>query len=251
MTLRSQLQTAVSVLYPSRCSGCGGFVQEDFALCAACWAETEFINGVICNACGCPLPGAEAGKLGEDHMLCDGCLTSSPPWTRGRAAMVYGGRGRKLILGLKHGDRSDLARIMSLWMYRSAKGLLDDDALLVPVPLHWSRFLRRKYNQAALLAQGIAQHAGRECCPDALVRVNKTEMLDGKSHNERMNILDAAISSCPKRGFVLSGRRVVLVDDVMTSGATLTACTQACYSAGARNVDVAVLARVTHHITQL
>lgn len=251
MMLRSQLQTAVSILYPPRCSGCGGFVQNDFALCATCWGETEFISGVQCNGCGCPLLGADGGGALDDEVLCDGCLASRPPWTRGRAAVVYGDRGRKLVLALKHGDRTDLARTMSIWMYRAAKELLSEKTLIVPVPLHRSRFLYRKYNQAALLAQGMAKHSGAECCPDALVRMHKTVTLDGKSHDERINILKTAILPCPKRGSILSGRRIVLVDDVLTSGATLTACTKACYDAGARNVDVVVLARVTRCITQL
>jgi len=241
MTLRARIQTAVSLVYPARCLNCGGLVESDFGLCSACWRETSFISGLVCECCGAPVPGEDDGQ----QVQCDDCLEAPREWDRGRAAILYGGQGRRLVLALKHGDRTDLARPASAWMARAASDLLVEKPLLVPVPLHWTRLLRRRYNQSALLAQALAAREGCVCCPDALLRVTQTPMLEGRSRDERMMLLDDAIRPNPRMGARLSGRRVLLVDDVMTSGATLSACARACLEAGAAAVEVVVLARVT------
>ncbi len=241
MTLRARIQTAVSLVYPARCLNCGGLVDSDFGLCGGCWRETEFISGLTCDCCGAPLPGEDDGQV----VHCDACLTRPQDWDHGRAALVYGGQGRRLVLALKHGDRTDLARPASAWMARVAEPLLRGKPLVVPVPLHWSRLLRRRYNQSALLAQALAARTGCECCPDALIRSVATPMLEGRSREERARLLDYAIRPHPRMADRLEGRNVVLVDDVMTSGATLSACARACFSAGADAVSVVVLARVT------
>ncbi|WP_114961962.1 ComF family protein [Tritonibacter mobilis] len=241
MTLRARIQTAVSLVYPARCLNCGGLVESDFGLCSACWRDTTFISGLVCDCCGVPLPGEADGQ----SVHCDECLSSPRDWEQGRAAILYGGQGRRLVLALKHGDRTDLARPASGWMARAARDLLSRRPLLVPVPLHWTRLLRRRYNQSALLVQALAAREGCECCPDALMRVSKTPMLEGRSRAERMTLLADAIRPNPRMRERLTGRQVLLVDDVMTSGATLSACARACIDSGADGVSVVVLARVT------
>jgi len=241
MTLRARIQTAVSLVYPARCLNCGGLVESDFGLCSACWRDTSFISGLVCDSCGAPLPG----EADDQIVQCDACLRTPREWSQGRAALLYGGQGRRLVLALKHGDRTDLARPASSWMARAAPELLADKPLVVPVPLHWTRLLRRRYNQSALLAQALAAREGCDCCPDALVRVTKTPMLEGRSREERMMLLDEAIRPNPRMTSRLEGQRVLLVDDVMTSGSTLSACARACVAAGAAKVSVLVLARVT------
>ncbi|OIQ33145.1 MAG: amidophosphoribosyltransferase [Alphaproteobacteria bacterium MedPE-SWcel] len=240
MTLRVRIQTAVSLVYPARCLNCGGLVDSDFGLCSACWRDTDFISGLVCDSCGIPVPGEDDGQ----HVECDECLAAPRVWSRGRAAIAYGGQGRRLVLALKHGDRTDLARPVSAWMARAAAPLLAQEPLLVPVPLHWSRLLRRRYNQSALLAQALAARTGCEWCPDALMRTEQTPMLEGRTRQERTTLLEHAIRPHSRMGYRLSGRRVLLIDDVLTSGATLSACTRACYAAGATEVNVVALARV-------
>ncbi len=157
---------------------------------------------------------------------------------------MYEGRAKSLILALKHGDRPELARPAARWMAQAGRKLIRPGMLIAPVPLHWSRLMKRRYNQSALLAQHLAAETGSEVCPDLLVRRQRTPVLDGKTAAQRAEILADVIAPHPKRRQQISGRDILLVDDVMTSGATLAACTQACRHAGANHISVLVLARV-------
>ncbi len=235
-----QIQTAVSLLFPPRCLGCGALVESDFSLCGTCWRDTPFIGGTVCEACGTPLPGDRDGYRIE----CDDCMRADHPWSEGRAALLYQGRARRMVLALKHGDRPEIARPAGLWMARVARPMLCETALIAPVPLHWTRLLKRRYNQSALLARALARETGLAFCPDLLERRRKTAILDGKTAAQRFDELSGAIAVHPKRRHRLTARRVILVDDVMTTGATLGACTRACLEAGAQNVCVLALARV-------
>lgn len=238
------LQAALQVLYPPQCISCGAGVTSDFGLCGECWRETAFIAGLVCDLCGVPLQGED-----HDHrVLCDDCLTIARPWSQGRSALMYKGNGRHLVLALKHGDRLDLARPAAAWMHRAAGPLLKPDMLVVPVPLHWFRLLRRRYNQSALLSSAIARLAGLENCPDGLIRKRHTGSQEGRSRDARFaNLLDAF--AVPSRHVVkVAQRDVLLVDDVMTSGATFAAASEALFAAGAASVSVLSLARVAKDI---
>lgn len=234
------LQTLIRMVYPPRCLSCGDMVDSDFGLCGPCWRDTPFIGGVSCDLCGAPLPGGDPGEVAH----CDDCLKIARPWDHGRAALLYDGNGRRLVLALKHGDRHEIAQPAARWMAQAARDLLKPGTMVAPVPLHWSRFLRRRFNQSALLAQALARQTGLACCPDLLRRARKTESLDGKSRDQRFATLSEAITAHPKRTDRIANRPVLLVDDVMTSGATLAACADACHTAGASQVCVIVLARV-------
>lgn len=235
-----QIQTAVELVYPPRCLGCGDLVTSDFGLCGACWRETPFISGTACQACGTPLPGQTDGHRIE----CDDCIAKPRPWKEGRAALIYSGRARKMVLALKHGDRPELARPAGLWMARAAEDFLHEKMLIAPVPLHWSRLVKRRYNQSALLAQAVGRETNLAVCPDLLQRLKPTVMLDGKTARERTEILENAIRTHQKRRHRMQGRDVLLIDDVMTSGATLTTCANACLRGGTRDIFVLTLARV-------
>lgn len=235
----ARLQTAVSLIYPPRCITCGDLVESDFGLCGACWRDTAFLGGMICDSCGVPLT---AGGEGEVHH-CDACQQAPPPWVQGRAALAYRATGRKVVLALKHGDRQEMARPAGLWMANMMRKPLAPDTLVVPVPLHWSRLFKRRYNQSALLARAVAEKLALPCCPDALVRVRRTLSLEGMSRADRAKTLDGAIRPHPRRGVLLAGREVLLIDDVLTTGATLRACTLACHAAGSGDVRVLTLAR--------
>ncbi|MBV2359466.1 ComF family protein [Thalassococcus sp. CAU 1522] len=233
------MQTLVQGLYPPRCLSCGGLVETDFGLCGACWRDTPFIAGLACDLCGVPLPGQSDRA---EH--CDDCLTTARPWAHGRAALSYEGKGRRLVLALKHGDRHDIARPAARWMARLVRPLVAPDTVVVPVPLHLRRLLSRRYNQSALLAQALGGELECRVIADALERSVRTPSLDGKSREDRFATLADALRPNPRRAGALAGHPVLIVDDVMTSGATLAAATEAALAAGASRVCVSVLARV-------
>ncbi len=158
--------------------------------------------------------------------------------------MVYDGAGRRLTLALKHGDRVDLAKPMGRWMLRAAGPLARNADLIAPVPLHWTRLLKRRFNQSAELTREVADLAGRPVAPDLLRRTRKTATQDGRSREERhANMIGAFVVRDQWRERIADAR-VLLVDDVMTTGATLSACAEACRDAGAARVDALVFARV-------
>jgi ComF family protein len=234
------MQSLIRAIYPAQCLSCGVQTDDDFGLCGTCWRDTGFIGGTVCDLCGTPLPGDSHGQT----VHCDDCLAIARPWTQGRAVMLYSGTGRQLVLQFKHGDRTDLAPSLGRWLARVAAPLVTPDTVLVPVPLHWTRLLTRRYNQSALLAQYAASVLKRPCCPDALIRCRRTKTLDGHSREARFKALDGVLVPHPGRKRQIAGRHVLLVDDVMTTGATLAAATEALHAAGATQVSAIILARV-------
>jgi len=233
-------RAALHLAYPPRCLACPAPVADDGALCPSCWRDAAFVDGLACDSCGLALPG----RVEDGPVQCDDCLTIARPWGRGRSVFMYGGTARQVVLALKYRDAQHLAGPAGRWLARAVAGLVRPDTLVAPVPLHWWRLFRRRYNQSALLSAALARELEREHCPDLLVRKRLTGIQDGRSREGRFANLAGAIHPHPRRAARIAGRHVLLVDDVMTSGATLAACTEACYRAGADLVDVAVLARV-------
>lgn len=233
------IQMAVRLVYPPRCTSCGVLVDDAFGLCGICWRDTPFITGLVCDLCGAPLPG----DAGSGPVHCDDCLATARPWTRGRAVMRYDANGRRLALALKHGDRHDVAQPAGKWLAHSAKPMLFPGMVIAPVPLHWTRLLARRFNQSALLSQALARETGLRHVADLLIRHRRTRSLRGLDRATRHATLDGAIRVNPQRSAILSGARVLLLDDVMTSGATFSASAQACFAAGAKDVFILALAR--------
>ena len=238
--LKRQVQTAIRVLFPPACIGCGSLVETEFALCSTCWRDVPFISGPVCDACGVPILVRNTEETG----LCDTCHKNPRPWTSGRAALRYDEVARKLVLGLKHSERQDVARAAGGWLQQAARPLVFEDTVIAPIPLHWRRLLKRRYNQSALLAVNLGQRIGRLAVVDMLERTRHTQPLDGIDVAARFERLEGAITVSEKRRAQIEGRAVLLIDDVMTSGATFSAASKACLAAGARRVDVLALARV-------
>lgn len=198
-----------------------------------------FVQGVSCAGCGLALPGDSDGV----EAFCDACLNAPPPWHAGRAALAYKDGSRRFVLALKHGDRPELAIPASDWLYGVAADWDLPNKLLVPVPLHWRRMFKRRYNQSAELARALASRTGSDFAPQALFRNRHTPPQDAFDRDGRFANVQGSILVHPKHGDVLNGRDVCLIDDVMTTGATLAEATSACFDAGACRVFVLVLAR--------
>lgn len=235
-----RLQSVIQAIYPPQCVACDALTDADFGLCGSCWSQTAFIGGLVCDSCGTPLPGDDDGA----RVQCDDCMTIARPWDQGRAVFAYSGVGRRLVLGLKHGDRTDLVPAVARWIALKTSEMSMLDPIIVPVPLHWTRLLKRRYNQSALLALAVGKVLGQPVCVDALLRPKRTKLLDGHTRDARFATLTDAIAANRKQRDHVAGRSVLLIDDVMTSGATLAACTEALRSAGAANVSIVALARV-------
>ncbi len=233
----------LDALLPPQCLGCRTLLRSDVALCPACWSAVRFIARPLCEACGLPF-GVDAG----DAALCGECLRRPRLFERARAAMVYNDGSRGLILAFKRGDRTDAAPAFGQWMARAGGELLANAHLLVPVPLHWTRLFARKYNQAALLALALERISGVAAAPDLLIRHRRTASLGHLGASARAETVRGAIVVRPRRAPMIKDRRIVLVDDVQTTGATADACTRALLAEGAAAVDVLTLARTVREL---
>lgn len=238
------MKAALRMIYPPQCLDCGVPVGQDGALCPGCWRDCEFVTGCACQRCGVPLPGYAALEGRDDAaLICDDCLVMDRPWRQGRAALAYRGVGRSLVLKLKHGDRPDLAMPLGGWLAVAAAPLLRPGMVVAPIPLHPRRMLSRKFNQAALLSAQVARTHGLTHAPGLLLRNRPTVAQDHRSHSERHENIRGAISVADRLGIQLRGRPVLLVDDVMASGATMTEAARSLTEAGFGPISVAALAR--------
>jgi ComF family protein len=228
----------LDIALPTLCVACREPVAGE-GVCAACWSKLSFIAPPYCERLGIPFvydPGSD--------VLSMQAIADPPAYRRARAAVRYDEVARTLVHALKFQDRIDLAPSMGRWMARAGKPLLDDADLLVPVPLHWRRGFGRRYNQSGALARVIARHAKTPIAVDALRRIRPTAHQIGLSRLERAENVEGAFQVPPERSAVVQGRRIVLVDDVLTSGATVDACARALLRVRAAAVDVLVFARV-------
>lgn len=223
---------------PPRCIGCGAIV-EDAGLCGACWSELQFLGQPACQCCAYPFEYDSPGET-----LCPACLRSPPRYARARAVFAYDDSSRPLVLGFKHADKTYGAPIFAAMMGRAGEALLTEAAIIAPVPLHRRRLFARRYNQAALLATSLAQNARASLVVDLLVRRRNTKIQGRLSSVARRRNVQGAFEVRDKRKKFLAGKRVLLIDDVLTTGATVNECARVLDRAGATAVDVLTLARV-------
>jgi ComF family protein len=236
---RVAADAAVGVVYPPACIACGGATGEAHALCAACWGQVRFIERPFCERLGTPF----ALDLGAP-LLSPAALADPPVFRRARAVARFDEIPRALVHRLKYGDRLELARALGAMMARAGTELLRDADIIVPVPLYRWRLWRRRFNQAMALAEAVSRAGGVPCEPFLLARVKPTRSQVGLTKAQRGENLQGAFRAPAEARARLKGRRVLLVDDVLTTGATANAASRALLRGGAEAVDVLVFARV-------
>lgn len=228
----------LDIALPTLCVACREPV-AGVGVCAECWAKLSFIAPPFCPRLGIPFvydPGP--GLLSME------AIADPPAYARARAVVRYDEVARTLVHALKYHDRTDLAPAMGRWMARAGEELLGEADALVPVPLHWRRGWSRRYNQAGALARAIQRQSGVAVARDVLRRIRPTQQQIGLSRSQRARNVQGAFQVSPEKAHEIQGRRVVLIDDVLTSGATTDACARALLRARAAQVDVLVFARV-------
>jgi ComF family protein len=229
---------ALDIALPTLCVACREPVNGE-GVCANCWAKLSFIAPPLCPRLGIPFvydPGP--GLLSME------AISDPPAYGRARAAVRYDDVARTLVHALKYQDRTDLAPAMGRWMARAGRELIEQSDALIPVPLHWRRGWSRRFNQSGALARVIERQTGVKLLSEVLRRVRPTLQQIGLSRPQRASNVQGAFKVAAERQSEIQGRRVVLVDDVLTSGATVDACARALLRAKAASVDVLVFARV-------
>jgi ComF family protein len=236
--VRALLSAALDIALPRLCAVCRELVEGE-GLCASCWSKLSFITRPYWERLGIPFvydPGP--GILSME------AIADPPAYNRARAAVRFDEISRTLVHALKYGDRLDLAPMMGRWISRAGREVLAEADALVPVPLHWRRLWTRRFNQSAMLAAAVSAASGVPMVTDALKRVKATVQQVGLSRSERAANVQGAFRVPEPGKAAVAGRRLIVLDDVLTSGATVEGCARALLRAGAGNVDVLVFARV-------
>lgn len=221
------------LLFPNVCLSCSGQVTKQGTLCADCWSKLHFIEKPYCDVLGTPF-GMDFGP----SMVSAEAIANPPRFTRARAATIHVNIARQLVSRLKYGDRTDLAPWMSDWMIRAGSELLAETELIVPIPLHSRRYFSRRYNQAAELARSIAQKTNIPFAPESILRKKVTQNQVGLTRNQRLENVRNAFKIPPASEILLSGKTVLLIDDVFTTGATANAASKALLRAGAAKINL-------------
>lgn len=241
--MRGLLSSLAELIVPPICPGCQRRLLQAGVLCGSCWKGVTFIDKPLCDRLGVPLP---FGLPGIGPMLSAEAIRNPPAWNRARAAIVYepDGLGARLIRALKYSDRHDLRALLVSWLTQGGRDVLADAELIVPVPVSWRRLVQRQFNQSALLACDVARTTGCAWIPDALTKIRETRPQVELSGAQRLENVKGAFAVGRGKEQAIEGRRVVLIDDVITTGATMTAATRALLAAGPARVDVLAIARV-------
>lgn len=238
------ISPVIALILPARCPVTGDIVAEQGLISPAAWAALTFISRPVCHCCGLRLPYGEQDALSISSSLCAVCVASPPLYTACRSAVVYDDASRPLILAFKHGDQPSLVRVFTPWLKLCGQDILNDADIIVPVPLHWLRLLKRRYNQSALLARSLSREMSVLYGADVLQRVRSTPPQGTLSRLDRLKNVRHAFAVKEKYSGVVKDKKIILIDDVYTTGATIHECCDVLLRAGAAQVFVLTLARV-------
>jgi ComF family protein len=237
---RGAARKLADLVVPPACLACRQRLGSSDAICGRCWAQIHFIRPPLCDRLGIPMPFDPGG------IVVSGAALKNPPvYDRARAVARFDSVMRRLIHSFKYGDRHDARRLFARWLAEAGGDLLRDAGVLVPVPLHRWRFIHRRFNQAAILTLELASLTGLPCAMQVLRRARPTRSQVGLSHTERKLNLAGAFAVAARDRQHIEGRNIVLIDDVITTGSTVSACAAVLKRAGAARVDVLALALVT------
>lgn len=239
MSALSLPQSFLNLLLPPRCFGCGEITSEHHTLCASCWKNCTFLSSPWCSLCGWPFPFET-----PQQTLCPHCHRLPPLFIQCRSALAYNETCRHFILKLKQGDGTYLVPTLSKLMVRAGQDVLANTDLLIPVPLHWRRLFLRQYNQAALLSNHITSQTNIPTYTGLIKRHRSTPKQGHQNRKERSANVRGAFSVPLRKKSLIKEKRLTLVDDVFTTGATLTECARVLLNEGAKEVRVLTLARV-------
>ena len=229
----------LNTLLPPRCLICQTIVCDTNGLCADCFAKVHFLTDQSCPVCGRPYTFPV--QKGE-NLICGKCLMNPPHFKYLKAVFAYDQFSRNLILPFKHANRTEVVPYLSRLMFMRGRDLLSECDMIIAVPLHWKRMLKRKYNQSALLAVQLSKRSGKPFVNDELVRVKNTASQGHKTHQERLENVKDAFQV--RHSQSIQGKKIVLVDDVSTTGATFNECARVLRQAGAVQVTALCVARV-------
>ena len=229
----------MQLVYPPVCAGCGKMAARPAALCPDCWGTVRFIERPFCEITGLPFDHDRG-----DGLVSPEAIANPPAYARARAAVFHDGVARKIVHGLKYSDRADLAAMMAAWMARAGRDVLDDSDVIIAVPLHRGRLFSRRYNQSAELARMLARISGKKFLPGAMRRIRATRQQVGLGLRARQDNVRGAFLVLPEQAQRFIGLKVLLVDDVLTTGSTVEAATRVLLKRGAVQVNVLTFARV-------
>lgn len=232
------LAKTLDIIFPPQCLVCRERVLTHGTLCTNCWGGIKFIASPYCACCGLPFEFS----LGEDA-LCGGCIEERPLFSRARSAFCYDDHSSKLVTALKFSDQLHLASIYGKWLAKAGKEIIPVSDIIIPVPLHWRRFVMRRYNQSALLARSLGKVTGLPVIEDAILRHRHTLPQTGLSREKRHKNVQGAFIIHRRHKQKIKGKNILLVDDVFTTGATLNQCGKTLLKNGAATVNVVTVAR--------
>ncbi|MCF8467072.1 MAG: ComF family protein [Sneathiella sp.] len=231
--------TALDALFPAGCVNCAEPIDTPGNLCTDCWPKMTYISAPFCEICGFPFDFDRS-----DAMICGACIQSPPAFSKARAVLKYDDASRDMILGYKHSDQTNRAPAFARWMYRAGHRLIDECDVICPVPLHSRRLIQRRFNQSALLARELSALSKKPVSPDLLLRTRPTRSQGGLSATARHRNVQGVFQVNPARQHLIEDACILLVDDVLTTGATVNACCLQLRRAGAADVNVLTFSRV-------
>lgn len=238
-TLNNLTAAFIDLIVPPRCLLCSAELWQSAGLCAACWSQLHFISPPLCDRLGIPMPAGFPLAAPSPA-----ALLRPPPYHRARAVLCYDDHAKHLIHNMKYADRVEGIVPFAAWLARAGADILLNADLIIPVPLHRRRLWRRRFNQSAALAAALARKTGIPTAPDILLRIRPTRPQVGLKANARLKNVEGAFAVNSAKTRYLHGKNIILIDDVITTGATVETCTRTLIDAGARQVDVLALARV-------